>query len=336
MPDVAAGEQRAGSNALSLFANPLNARVLRAHAGGEPLRLVEVGAAVGPSAESTVRAAIANLCEVGALERRQLGASPRALVTALTPLGVDLLRVADELEGWLALAPGGPIAPDSDDAKGAIKALAEGWSSTLIRELAIRPVTLSELDEAIAEISYPMLERRLSWMRRTDQIEAVERAGRGTPYVATDWLRRAIAPLSVSGRCERRHMPGTPPITAVEVEAAFLLSIPLTRLPGRATGRCLLAARTGDRNDPPPAQLSGVMVEAENGAVTSFGPNLPAGPPTWAIASPETWLDAVIDGDLAALRIGGERPQLALDLVTALHRALFPGAQQKPAILREK
>lgn len=322
MSESAAGGQRAGSRALSLFANPLHASVLRAHLDG-PQRLFGVQAAVGPTAESTVRAAISNLWRVGALERANDGPTRRS-VTSLSPAGEDLLFLADELDAWLARAPAGPIEPGGEEAKGAIKALAGGWSSTLIRELAGQPVTLSELDEAIPEVSYPMLERRIGWMRRTGQIEAVERVGRGTPYVVTDWLRRAIAPLSVSGRCERRHFEGSPPITEVEIEAAFLMSLPLAQLPPQAGGACLLAAQADLKQDEAPKNpLAGVTVEVWGGEILSCGSSLASAPPTWAVGNPDAWLDAVIDGEIGDLRLGGEQPQLALDLVAGLHNALF-------------
>ena len=324
MPDVEAGEQRAGGAALAIFTNPVHAPVLRAHADG-PRRLVELHAAVNSLPESTLRAAIATLCEVGALERRPLGESSRAVLTALSPAGRELLCLADTLETWLARSPGGPIDLGGEEAKGAVKALAGGWSSTLIREMAGRPVTLAELDQAIPELSYPMLERRVNWMRKTGQIEPVQREGRGTPYVVTEWLRHAIAPLAVSGRCERRHMSeGTAPITEVEIEAAFLMSLPLAPMPGHATGRCLLAAHTDpDQTEPPTAPLAGVTVEVSGGEIRSCGPNLATDPPTWAMGSPDAWLDAVIDGDIADLRIAGAKPQLALDLVAGIHTALF-------------
>ncbi len=323
MPDVQAGEQRAGSHALALFTNPLHARVLRAHLEG-PQRLQGVQAALGSAAESTVRAAIASLCEVGALERGNAGPSPRGVATSLSPAGTDLLFLADVLEDWLALAPDGPIEPDSEEAKGAIKALTGGWSSTLIREMANRPVTLAELDEAIPSVSYPMLERRINWMRRTGQIEAAPREGRGTPYVVTDWLRRAIAPLCVSGRCERRHMSEESlPITDIEVEAAFLMSIPLARLPLYAEGCCLLVVGTGPDEGEPPLAVAGVTVQMRRGEVSYCRPRVDITPPTWAVGSSSAWLDAVIDGEIAELRPGGADPQLALDLVAGLHNALF-------------
>jgi DNA-binding HxlR family transcriptional regulator len=318
------GEVRAGSRVLSVFENPLNTRILRAHADG-PHRLAELQEKIGWSAQSTVRAAVANLCEVGALAKRTVGRSPYAVATALSPAGKEMLSVADVIEVWLDLCPDGPIHPDSGAAKGAVKALAGGWSSNLMRALANRPITLTELDSLLPDISYPALERRISWMRSTGQIEPVEKQGRGTPYVATEWLRRAIAPLCAAGRCERRHMDGEDAsISGVEVEASFLLATPLAPLPGNAGGTCMLAVQTDPAKlDDDDTGLAGVIVEVDRGRVVSCAPRVSAEPPTWAVGTPETLLDVVIDGRLEGLRIGGANPQLALDLVNGIHFALF-------------
>jgi DNA-binding HxlR family transcriptional regulator len=320
------GEVRAGSRVLSVFENPLNTRILRAHAEG-PQRLAELQEKVGWSAQTTIRVAIGNLCEVGALTKETVGNSPYAVATVLTPAGEEMLVVADEIEAWLALCPDGPIAVDAEQAKGAVKALAGGWSSTLMRVLANRPMTLTELDSLIPDLSYPSLERRVSWMRTTGQIEPVESEGRGTPYVVTDWLRHAIAPLGVAGRCERRHMgQESGPITDVEVEASFLLATPLAPLPGYANGTCMLASQI-DPTEPDDEEpgLAGVTAEVEHGQVISCAPEINNEPSTWAIGAPETWLDVVIDGRIDDLRIGGVNPQLALDLAVGIHLALFTG-----------
>ena len=318
------GEIRAGSRVLSVFENPLNARILRAHADG-PQRLAELQEKIGLSAQTTVRAAVSNLRGLGALTKQTVGNSPHAVATTLSPVGEEMLFVADEVDAWLALSPDGPIAADSEEAKGAVKALAAGWSSTLMRALANGPFTLTELASLIPEISYPALERRVSWMRASGQIEPVEKEGRGTPYVVTDWLRHSIAPLCAAGRCERRHMDGeSGPITAIEVETSFLLSTPLAPLPPHATGTCMLAAQTDptepDDEDP---GLAGVTVEVQGGQVRSCAPEISAEPSTWAVGTPETWLDVVIEGRIEDLRIGGINPQLALDLVSGMHFALF-------------
>jgi DNA-binding HxlR family transcriptional regulator len=326
-PDATAltGEEiRAGSRVLSVFENPLNARILRAHADG-PRRLAELQERIGWAAQSTMRAAISSLCDLGALTKQSVADSPYAVATALSGAGREMLSVADEVEAWLALCPDGPIDPDGEEAKGAVKALAGGWGSTLMRALANRSFTLTELADLIPGISYPALERRVSWMRASGQIEPVEKTGRGTPYVVTDWLRHAIAPLSVAGRCERRHMGDrTGPITSIEVEASFMLALPLASLPETASGNCMLAVQTHptEPNQEEPS-LAGVTAELKRGEVLSCEPRVVAKPPTWAVGTSEAWLDAVIDGQIEDLRIGGAKPQLALDLISGLHQALF-------------
>jgi DNA-binding HxlR family transcriptional regulator len=288
------------------------------------MRLAEVQEEIGWSAHTTLRAAIAGLCKLGALEKQDVGKSRHAVATELAPPGKEMLFVADTVERWLSFAPGGPISPESDAAKGAVKALAAGWSSTLMRALANRPFTLTELDRLIPSISYPSLERRVASMRATGQIEPVSAGGRGTPYVVTEWLRRAIAPLCAAGRCEHRHLADSAPITNIEVEAAFMLALPLTALPPSANGTCTLAVQT-EVGEPtaggPP--LSGVTVEVERGEVVSCAAKVDQSPSTWALGAAATWMDVVIDGDLEALRLGGARPQLALALVSGLHNALF-------------
>ncbi len=324
MPDGFSEEEvRAGSRVLSLFVSPLTARVLRAHEAGAE-RLSDVQQVTGWPAESTVRASISNLCEIGALVKEPAPGS-QGVSTRLSPAGEEMLFVADAVDAWLARSPQGPIPADSEGAKVAVKALAGGWSSTLMRNLASHPFTLTELSALIPDVTYPTLERRVAWMRMTGQIEPAEREGRGTPYVVTDWLRQSIGPLCAAGRCERRHMIGiTPPVTNIEVETSFLLVLPLVLAPEHASGTCMLAAQTdpqafagGD------SVLAGVTVELERGRLRSCLPEVVAAPSTWAVGTPEAWFDVVIDGRLEQIRIGGERPQLALDLATGLHQALF-------------
>jgi DNA-binding HxlR family transcriptional regulator len=323
-PDATSeGEVRAGSLVLALFAKPLNALLLRAHAEG-PLRLSKLHEEISWAPPTTVRAALTHLCEIGALAGPESG-SRFAVENELTAAGEELLVVADVVEAWLARAPDGPIALESEAAKGAVKALTGGWGSTLMRALANRPFTLTELDSLIPDVSYPTLERRLARMRSTGQIEPVQAGGRGTPYVVTEWLRRSIAPLVAAGRCERRHFADRrAPITDIEVDAAFLLAIRLVSLPKTANGTCMLAVHpeagethVNGRN------LAGVTVEVERGEIVSCAPQVNGNPPTWALGSAETWLNVVIDGGFEALSFSGARPQLALDLVSGLHFALF-------------
>jgi DNA-binding HxlR family transcriptional regulator len=327
MPDATApsdGEVRAGSVVLALFANPLHALILRAHSDG-PLRLTDLHDKIGWAAHTTLRAALNNLCEIGALDRMEVGGSRFAVENELTAAGWEMLFVADVVEAWLARCHDGPISLESEAAKGSIKALAGGWSSTLMRALANRAFTLTELDSLIPHVSYPSLERRLARMRSTGQIQPVQAGGRGTPYVVTDWLRCSIAPLCAAARCERRHLEHrSAPVTSVEVEAAFMLSMPLVSLPETANGACMLAVQTeAGQPDGNGGNIAGVTIEVERGKVVSCAARVQQGPPTWALGSVETWMNVVIDGCLESLRFGGARPQLALDLANGMHFLLF-------------
>jgi hypothetical protein len=234
-----------------------------------------------------------------------------------------MLAVPEALEAWLAQCPNGPIPVEDEHVKVAVKALAEGWSSTLMRALALAPCSLTELSGLIPEVSYPSLERRIRWMRASGQIAALPKGARGTPYEPTDWLRRSVAPLCVAGRCERRHLERTPPITDVEIEAAFLLALPLVRLPEAVDGTCLLASRADGDDLAGDSALAGTTVEVRGGEVAACSVEWEGEPRTWAIGTSDAWLDAVIDGRMEDLRIGGADPQLACDLSRALNFALF-------------
>lgn len=321
---VTAAEARAGTHVLGIFENPLNTRILRAHADGAK-RFAELERKVGWSAPTTLRAAVSRLCDLGALRKLTVRASPYAVATALTRLGEEMLLVAAELEAWLGHCPQGPAALDGEVAKVVIKALGGGWNSTLMRALSSAPVGLVELSRLIPDVSYPALERRMGWMRSTGQIEPVETGERSTPYIATRWLRQAVAPICVAGRCERRHMGEVSPrATSVEVETAFLLAVPLAPLRGDATGCCMLGVQieSDDVATDGPV-LAGVTVDLAGGELLFCEPARDAEPPTWAVGPSTAWLDAVIDGSIEGLRIGGADPQLALDLIAGIHCGLF-------------
>jgi DNA-binding HxlR family transcriptional regulator len=323
-PVAHAASERTGAQTLALLATPLNVRLLRAHTDGAH-RLPEVQERIGWPPQSTLRVAIQTLRGVGALARRQLPGAPYAVVNQLTPAGEELLGVADLLEAWLAQAPDGSIDVESSTAKAAIKALAQGWSSSIIKILATEPATLSDLDRSISEASYPSLERRLTRMRVTNQIEGGTRTNRGTPFQVTDWLRRSAGALCGAARWEQRHLPAQPAgIASGDIETVLLLAVPLLLpLPAHATGQCFLGV--SEVTAGAETTLAGLMVDVREGRVVSSTPELNPHPVTWALGTPESWLDAVLDGDLGALRLGGADPQLATNVCEAIHLGLYKG-----------
>jgi DNA-binding HxlR family transcriptional regulator len=206
-------------------------------------------------------------------------------------------------------------------AKAAIKALAEAWSSTMLRALAARPFSLTELDDMIGALSYPSLERRLAALRLAGQVEARRGNGTGTPYGVTAWLRQGVAPLAAAARWERRHLPqDTSPISRLDTEAFFLLAVPLLQPPQGLSGSCRMAAELPDGGQ---GHLAGVIVElGSHGGEIGCTTQLKSHADAWAVGSSAAWLNAVIEHDVDSLELGGDC-QLARILIEGLHEALF-------------
>jgi len=235
------------------------------------------------------------------------------------------MRVMQTLVNWLAEAPDGSIEIGSTAAKGTIKALIEGWNTGVVRALAAKPLSLTELSSIIPGLSYPSLERRLGSMRLAGQIEPIQGNGRGTPYKPSDWLRRSIALIAAAARWERRFLPQkSPPLTRIDVESIFLLAVPLVRLADEETGVCTLAVESQSSNGD--RRLAGATVIVEDGRVSSCVSRLKGTADARALGSVAAWLRSLLDGDHSDLDFGGDRA-FVRDVLEALHRELSPSRQ---------
>jgi len=315
---------RSGAQTLLLLAAPLNVAILRALAEG-PKQQVDLRHETDTPAQTTLRAQLKRLEEVEALEKHRRNRFPGVLEYDLSAAGRDLLFVADTLERWLGRAPDAPLPLGGNAAKAAIKALAEGWSTTMLRALAANPLSLTELDRVIASLSYPSLERRLAALRLAGQVEARPGDGRGTPYAVTAWAREGVGPLAAAARWERCHMPcGTPPIGRIDAEAVFLLAAPLLRLSKDVSGSCRMAVELPGKNG---RRLAGVVITVQKGQVESYTSRLQGTPGAWALGSAAAWLEAMVYADTDSIEPGGDG-RLARALIECLHRTLFGAKRQ--------
>ena len=315
---------RSGAQTLLLLATPLNVLILRALADG-PKQQAELQRETGSPAQTTLRAQLKRLVEIGAIGKHRRNRFPGVLEYELTSPGRQLLFVIDVLERWLDNAPEAPLPLGGSAAKSAIKALADAWSTRVLRVLAAGPLCLTELDGVIGSLSYPALERRLAAMRLVGQVERRASNGRGTPYAVTRWLRQGVAPLAAAMRWERCHMAAsTPAISRIDIEAAFLLALPLLLLPQDISGTCRMAVEVPNGEQ----ALAGVIARIDQGAVDFCSTRLAGSADAWALGAPAAWLDAVIEPDPGRLELGGDGA-LARALVDGLHRALFDASTAK-------
>jgi hypothetical protein len=236
-----------------------------------------------------------------------------------SPAGHELLFVAFVLERWLHSCPEGSLSlgPGAGEP---LLALLRGWSSGVTHALAGRPLTVAETTDAVGILGYDVVEDRIEEMEDAGLLAALPGERGGTRYTVTDWLRTGIAPLAAAARMERRHPPGdTAPIAALDVEAAFLLTLPLLELPAELSGSCSLAVELDEGVSPSP---TGVTVRAEEGRIVSCEVSLEEETDASAIASAADWLDTVIEPDAKLVRSSGER-RLPRRLIHELHQTLF-------------
>jgi DNA-binding HxlR family transcriptional regulator len=303
-----------------VLAAPLNIHTLKALEEG-PMELLDLRRAVGSPPQSTMRVYTRTLEGLNILERRRASEFPATTQYALTPVGVALLKVADFLQDWLQAAPDGPILLGSVAAKSGTKALIGGWSSSIVRAVAARALSLTDLNMLIPRISYPTLERKLDAMRTARLVAPQAGESRGTPYGATEWLRQAVVPLTSAVSWERQFLPEPEAqIGRQDIESAFLLSVPLMAFDPGITGRCRLSVEV--RGGSAPA-FAGVVVGIEKGKVVSCTSRLEGDTQASASGSTVAWMRQMNGGSPGNLEVSGDFP--LAEAITGALRAL-PGA----------
>lgn len=308
---------------MSLLSVPLNVHVLTA-LEDEPRPLPELRRAAGSPPATTMRGHLRTLTGLRVVECVRRNQFPGNADLTLGRAGHGLLSVARAVEDWLANSEEGPIELGTMAAKSSIKALVEAWSNNIVRAFAARPLSLTELDRLITSLNYPSLERRLAALRDVGLVAPCEGHGRGTPYAVTNWLRGAIAPLVAAARWERRYAPDTSrPIGRLDIEAAFLLAVPMITFTSGSTATCRLAVEIRQNGED---GLAGVLAEVEGGQVRSCSSCLSGRVDASVTGSSRAWLRAVADQDTRHLNCSGDHG-IAVEVVDGLHRALMRAPQ---------
>jgi DNA-binding HxlR family transcriptional regulator len=317
---------RAGTQALTLLSSPLNVQVLTALAD-EPRPLVDLRRAAGSPPQTTMRKYLQTLTRFGLLERSREPSFPGRVDYQLTDAGSDFLEVASGLQAWLNAAPDGGLAVGTPASKCAIKSFVDGWSSAVLRALAARALTLTELNTLIKSLNYPSLERRLSAMRFSGQIAQARGGTKGTPYVVTRWLRTAMGPLILAARWERQHLDGqAAPLSGQDVEALFLLSMPMMTPPPGFAGSCRFVVEMAAESDRP---FAGVTMEATDGRIASLSSQLNGRAEATVVGPASSWLSAIVTGEGDNLELDGDQAA-GRELLACLHQALFSSHDSIP------
>jgi hypothetical protein len=239
--------------------------------------------------------------------------------------GAQIVYAGALLQRWLHNRPGGALEVGAPGG-GAVAALLCAWSGTVIHALAAGPLTLAELDRAVAPIpEREVVAEHVEAMRRVGQVEVLSSGGEQR-FALTDWMREGIAPIAAAARVEIHHPDeATAPPDVLDVEAAFQLALPLLRLPPGLRGAC----RLGVQIPGGPPLMAGATAQVDRGRVVSSSTLLEEDPETWATGSPHDWLDTLVDPEAGKIKSGGDT-ELAGALIAALHERLFTPAKFIP------
>lgn len=306
---------------LLMLSDPLNASILRLLARGA-LPITKLQEHLGPTSRTTRFSRLRELEELGVIVREKEGGSPPLTHCMLSAAGRDLLVVVRLLRRWLRENPS--RSPGKGDLFGVVetKALAIGWNSTVLRWLAERPCSLTELDaQSPPGVSYHELRKAREALSHTGLIAAVASEDRGQPYELTDWTRRAAPALAAAVRWERSFLSKDDPEPAsTDVETLLRLFSPSlapigpaldedsSPLPDNSEAFSVIVGNHGDGVGA--GKRSGSQVGEISGTLTS-------------------WLDALVDGRSTGLQMrGGIR--LTTELLDRLRRNThqWPSARQ--------
>jgi DNA-binding HxlR family transcriptional regulator len=301
----AAGRLRAGGRALLLLADPVNVAILR-QLGSGPLESTALLDRIDYVSRSTYFDRMRDLEELSLVGRWRRADVPPVAECWLAGPGERLLPVARLLDGWLRGAPRDPLQLGQAYATAVIKALAVGWGSTVLRWLAERPHSLTELEHLVEGFGYRKLERICRDLVKAELAERVVIRGRLSAYGMTPWGRRAAGSLAAAIRWEQHEIPEwSAAVTSTEVEGGLMLALPLIDLPNDVSGTCSLLV---DADAPERQSLGGAVVRVAHGRPVSWAPATDLHPRAdcWVRGTTLAWLDAVGAPHSADLRLGGD------------------------------
>jgi hypothetical protein len=233
----------------------------------------------------------------------------------------ESLLFTTTVELWLLRAPGGGLEPGYRAARSASRALSVAWASTAVHALAAGPLTLDELHGAlVGSLGRETLLEYVIDLESSGLVEPLEGESGEVRYAVTDWLREGVAPLAAAAWLDLRSAESdAAPPDELDVGAAFLLTLPLLRLPEDVSGACRLGVDVGRAAAP---RAIGVTVRIEAGRVVAIEPGLDDGARAWAAGSSQAWLDALISREVQRVRTGGDE-LLVRSVLAGLHERLF-------------
>ncbi len=261
---------------------------------------------------------LAELVRYGAISRVRTRDIPPRAHYGLTERGARLLAIVDRAA---RLEERTRVRIHTVAGAWALRAVADGRSLTLLRELSDRPAGPREVGRrvtAIGRMGHAALMRRLTAMSDDGLVRRVEQGAQVLYEVPHDTRLLAALPiLAMSMERERLHGDGAP---SGDLLGMLRLLAPTVALPEHLAGDCRLEVRGGrDRERV-------LILRARDGALAAVPESSFRPPPACASGSLAAWLTLFAAESAAVLTTRGDH-ELLDGVLAALRRAVGDAAR---------
>lgn len=313
------GEGTAVADLLKLLGNGANGPILMA-LGPRSLRTKKLTEKVPTYAPRTVYRHARKLSELGLVNREEVAGVPSTVIHSLSPAGRDLCHLIDTYAEaslpWVT-GPGG-----GEGIWTVCGLIGEMWTYGWIEELTQCGRSATDLAEATSEMTFHQVSRRTHQLLSWSLLYESTAKGHRKRYQLSDQTRHAMALMAGLGRWRQQHVAGSEDggLTVGEMATVLRASLPLLQLPEHQERSIKLGivGRTGQNGERGSATLT-IHVSA-GGAVRCV--KAKASEDAWTIATVGTWFAALLDGDRAEMRTGGDG-DFVDDCLGRLHEVLW-------------
>jgi DNA-binding HxlR family transcriptional regulator len=288
---------------LTLLGNGANGPILMA-LSPRSLRTKKLTEKVPTYAPRTVYRHARKLAELGLVDREEIAGVPSTVVHSLSPAGRDLCHLIDSYaEGSLPWVSG----PGSGEGLWTVCGLlGEMWTYNWIEELSQGGRSATELAEATAEMTFHQVSRRTHQLLSWSLLYESTVRGHRKRYQLSDQTRHSVALIAGLGRWRRRHVAGEADggLTVEEIATVLRASLPLLEIPDYQ-GRSIklgIVGTTGVDGQRGSATLTAHV--SSGGAVRCVKEK--ASEDAWGLGTVGTWFAALLDGNRAQMRTGGD------------------------------
>lgn len=288
---------------LRLLGNGANGPILMA-LGPRSLRTKRLTEKVPTYAPRTVYRHARKLAELGLIDREEVAGVPSTVIHSLSPGGRDLCHLIDSYaEASLPWVTG----PGSGDGLWTVCGLlGEMWTYDWIEELAQGGRSATELAEATAEMTFHQVSRRTHQLLSWNLLYESAARGHRKRYQLSDQSRHGVALIASLGRWRQQHVAGETDggLTVGEMATVLRASLPLLQLPEHQQ-RSIKLGIVGTTG------LDGQRGSATLTAHVSGGGTVrcvkeKAAEDAWGIGTVGSWFGALLEGDRAGMRSGGD------------------------------